>query len=64
MEAGDLVFFNPFDNHACEEIDNKILDYRCLNIKPEILQKWTKEMTYSLFLQDSRLCPLSINPIT
>ncbi|MBO1580389.1 AraC family transcriptional regulator [Bacillus sp. XF8] len=43
--AGDLIFFNPLDNHACEQIDNKTLDYRCLNIKPEIMRKVTKEIT-------------------
>ena len=43
--TGDIIFFNPLDNHACEQIDNKTLDYRCLNIKPEIMQKVTKEIT-------------------
>lgn len=43
--TGDLIFFNPLDNHACESIDNETLDYRCLNIKPEIMRKITKEVT-------------------
>ncbi|MEK4031253.1 AraC family transcriptional regulator [Pseudobacillus sp. FSL P4-0506] len=43
--AGDIIFFNPLDNHACESIDNETLDYRCLNIKPEIMRKVTKEIT-------------------
>lgn len=43
--TGDLIFFNPLDNHACESIDNETLDYRCLNIKPEIMRKVTKEIT-------------------
>ncbi|MDF9413876.1 AraC family transcriptional regulator [Brevibacillus laterosporus] len=41
---GDLIFFNPLDNHACEQIDNKTLHYRCLNIKPEVMRKVTKEI--------------------
>ena len=48
--TGDLVFFNPLDNHACEQIDNKTLDYRCLNIMPEIMQKVTKEITGNSYL--------------
>lgn len=43
--TGDLILFNPLDNHACESIDNEALDYRCLNIKPEIMRKVTKEIT-------------------
>lgn len=43
--TGDLIFFNPLDNHACESIDNETLDYRCLNIKPEVMRKVTKEIT-------------------
>lgn len=43
--TGDIIFFNPLDNHACESIDNEKLDYRCLNIKPEIMRKVTKEIT-------------------
>ncbi|MGA3600044.1 helix-turn-helix domain-containing protein [Lysinibacillus agricola] len=45
INTGDLICFNPLDNHACEQIDNKTLDYRCLNIKPEIMRKVTKEIT-------------------
>lgn len=43
--TGDIIFFNPLDNHACESIDNETLDYRCLNIKPEIMRTVTKEIT-------------------
>lgn len=45
VATGDLVFFNPMDNHACEQIDKKALDYRCLNIEAEIMRKVTKEIT-------------------
>ncbi len=43
--TGDVIFFNPLDNHACESVDNQTLDYRCLNIKPEVMRKVTKEIT-------------------
>lgn len=34
---GDLLLFNPLDNHACEQTDGGGMDYRCLNIKPEVM---------------------------
>lgn len=42
---GDLIFFNPFDNHSCEPIDDQPLDYRCLNINADIMREVTEEMT-------------------
>lgn len=39
IEPGDLLLFNPRDNHACEQIDGKTLDYRCINIQPEIMRR-------------------------
>jgi len=42
--SGDLILFNPMDNHTCEQIDDKTLDYRCINIKPEIMQKAVLEV--------------------
>lgn len=39
IEPGDLLLFNPRDNHACEQIDGQTLDYRCINIQPEIMSK-------------------------
>lgn len=42
--TGDLLLFNPMDNHTCEQIDDKTLDYRCINIKPEIMQKAVLEV--------------------
>ncbi|RDU22479.1 helix-turn-helix domain-containing protein [Anaerosacchariphilus polymeriproducens] len=37
VETGDLILFNPRDNHSCEQIDQRALDYRCLNIKEDIM---------------------------
>ncbi|WP_373483656.1 helix-turn-helix domain-containing protein [Acetobacterium sp.] len=42
---GDLLLFNPYDNHFCEQIDEDPLDYRCLNIKPEVMRKVVFEIT-------------------
>ncbi|MGE6632071.1 AraC family ligand binding domain-containing protein [Bacillus sp. NPDC077027] len=44
IEAGDIIIFNPYDNHACEQINHQTLDYRCLNIKPEAMAKVFKGM--------------------
>lgn len=43
--TGDLLLFNPMDNHTCRQIDNKTLDYRCMNIKQEIMKKAVFEVT-------------------
>lgn len=45
VEPGDLVLFNPGDNHACEQIDGKALDYRCINIQPEVMRRAVFEIT-------------------
>lgn len=50
IDTGDIIFFNPFDNHACEQIDNKTLDYRCLNIMPGVMKKVTQEITGHAYL--------------
>ncbi len=45
VERGDLVLFNPRDNHICEPIDERPLDYRCVNIQPEVMSKAAFEIT-------------------
>lgn len=45
ITSGDLLLFNPRDNHTCEQIDRKALDYRCINIQPEIMRKTVCEIT-------------------
>ncbi|MGE4588021.1 MAG: AraC family ligand binding domain-containing protein [Acidaminococcaceae bacterium] len=45
VEPGDLLLFNPGDNHTCVQIDDRTLDYRCLNIQPEIMKKAVLEIT-------------------
>lgn len=50
IEPGDLMIFNPRDNHTCEQIDNKTLDYRCLNINEDIMKKIIREITENEYL--------------
>lgn len=45
IEMGDLVLFNPSDNHTCEQIDGRTLDYRCINIQKDVMRKVVFEIT-------------------
>ena len=44
INPGDLVVLNPFDSHTCMQINNEALDWRCINIKKDIIQKVTGEL--------------------
>jgi AraC-like DNA-binding protein len=50
--TGDMLLFNPRDNHTCEQIDGKTLDYRCINIKPEIMSATVYEITGKNYLPE------------
>ena len=41
---GDLLLFNPGENHACEAHDDQPLDYRCINIEPAVMAKAAREL--------------------
>lgn len=41
LAPGDLLTFNPYDNHSCEGIDGSRLTYHCLNLKKEIFHPFT-----------------------
>lgn len=45
LEAGDVVLFNPRENHACAPADESPFDYRCLNVAPEDMQNAAREIT-------------------
>ncbi|OAB40437.1 AraC family ligand binding domain-containing protein [Paenibacillus antarcticus] len=47
INPGDLLLFNPFDTHSCEQIDGKTLDYRCINVTPEVMKKIVLEINGS-----------------
>ncbi len=44
INPGDLILFNPYDTHSCEQIDGKTLDYRCINVKPGVMKKAVLEI--------------------
>jgi AraC-like DNA-binding protein/mannose-6-phosphate isomerase-like protein (cupin superfamily) len=50
IRPGDLVMFNPLDNHTCEQFENNPLDYRCINIKPDVMKKVVREVTGKEYL--------------
>ncbi|MDO9543586.1 MAG: AraC family transcriptional regulator [Synergistaceae bacterium] len=50
VEPGDLLLFNPRDNHTCEQIDGRTLDYRCINVPPETMSKAAFEITGKEYL--------------
>ncbi|MEA4872656.1 MAG: AraC family transcriptional regulator [Synergistaceae bacterium] len=50
VEPGDLLLFNPRDNHTCEQIDGRTLDYRCINVPPETMSKAVFEITGKEYL--------------
>lgn len=45
VTAGDLILFNPRDNHFCAPINGEILDYRAVNIRPETMARAVKEIS-------------------
>ncbi|MFX3634789.1 MAG: AraC family ligand binding domain-containing protein [Candidatus Pristimantibacillus sp.] len=47
INPGDLLLFNPYDTHSCEQIDGKTLDYRCINVKSEVMEKVILEINCS-----------------
>ncbi|MFC6331816.1 AraC family ligand binding domain-containing protein [Paenibacillus septentrionalis] len=42
---GDLLLFNPLDNHACEQVEGEALDYRAINVQPEVIRKAALDIT-------------------
>ena len=45
LDTGDLLLFNPHDNHTCEQVDDKALDWRCLNIEEGVMRRVASEIT-------------------
>jgi AraC-like DNA-binding protein/mannose-6-phosphate isomerase-like protein (cupin superfamily) len=42
---GDMILFNPGDNHACVQSDDGTLDYRGINISKEVMLDLAEEVT-------------------
>lgn len=45
LKKGNIILFNPGDNHACAQSDNGTLDYRAINISKEVMLDLTEEIT-------------------
>ncbi len=45
IDAGDLLLFNPFDNHACRQVDDKTLDWRSININESVMRETVRQIT-------------------
>lgn len=45
LSAGDLILFNPRDNHYCSPIGEELLDYRAVNISPQVMLGAAREVT-------------------
>lgn len=45
IKKGDLILFNPGDNHACTQSDGGALDYRSLNVPKEVMLDLAEEVT-------------------
>lgn len=50
IDAGDLLLFNPLDNHACQQIDDKPLDWRSININVDVMRDTVGQITGSGYL--------------
>lgn len=50
LTAGDLILFNPRDNHYCAPINGEILDYRAVNINLDVMMRVVKEITGKEFV--------------
>lgn len=45
LSAGDLILFNPRDNHYCAPVNGEFLDYRAVNIEPGVMLELVKGIT-------------------
>lgn len=53
---GNLILFNPGDNHFCSPINNEVMDYRAINIKEEVMRNAITEITgesYAPYFKDN-----------
>lgn len=50
VNEGDLLLFNPLDNHTCAQIDDRALDWRCINIEKAVMRRMTEEITGKNYL--------------
>ena len=44
VNTGDVLLLHPGEPHTCEQVDDRPLDFRCLNIPPEIMARTAREL--------------------
>lgn len=64
LQAGDLIIFNPRDNHYCAPIGEEPLEYRALNIPPRRMEAAAREITGRAFLPHFSVNVLPASDIT
>ena len=50
LGPGNILLFNPGDNHSCVPLAEQFLAYRGFNISQEVMQSWAAELTGSAIL--------------
>lgn len=40
VKPGDMILFNPEDNHSCTRVNNTLLSYRCFHISLQTVRYW------------------------
>lgn len=45
LNAGDMILFNPRDNHCCAPNNGELLDYRAVNVNADIMAQAAREIT-------------------
>lgn len=52
ISRGNILLFNPQDNHGCVQSDNEAFDYRGINISKELMLSLTEEITGNKILPE------------
>lgn len=45
VNQGDIILFNPGDNHACSQFGDRPMNYRGINISKQVMMELTEELT-------------------
>lgn len=54
IHPGDVILLHPEEPHTCEQTDEKPLDFRCLNIPPEVMKRTVSELDRKDFVRFSQ----------
>lgn len=58
VNSGDILLFNPNDNHSCIQSGTDFLDYRAINVKTDIMKKIAEEVLGTKILPKFSMCIL------